>query len=105
VPQVEAAHVFIGVPNEHFLHHRRHSRGDRRCRFPGIARLNEQFDATQSGLSTRLTASQRTTREIGLCTLRVDMVLVGTINDNRYRKAAIHSRRRVIANGQLRTFG
>jgi hypothetical protein len=43
VLQVEAVHAFIGVPNEYFLHHRRHSRNSRGCRVPGSARLNEQF--------------------------------------------------------------
>jgi hypothetical protein len=39
--QVEGAHAFIGVPNEHFLNHRRRGRNNLGCRVLGSTRLNE----------------------------------------------------------------
>ena len=48
--QVEVAHTFVGVHNEHFLPHRRRGRSNRGCRVLGSAPLNKEFDTTKSVL-------------------------------------------------------
>jgi hypothetical protein len=40
--QVEGAHAFIGVRNEHFLHRRRRGRNNRGCRVLGSTPLNKE---------------------------------------------------------------
>ena len=42
--QVEVAHAFVGVDNEHFLHHRRRGCGDHSCGVLGSSSL-DKFDS------------------------------------------------------------
>ena len=40
--QIEASHAFVGVHNEHFLHHRRRGRGNHSCGVLGNASLRSR---------------------------------------------------------------